>query len=288
MKDDKNLRILCCVCHFFGQNPLFTGKSSGLNPERRRAIIKSCIEQLKKLGNIDIKICGIDSYSLVDIDVAFPFIIHNPTLIVYECLSYLASKVKDYDYFICIEDDIFLPEETFRNVVEFDKHSLLNEILHPNRLEKDNDGAIKCIDTSVISLWTYQYRMYKNREIRVAHNPHSGLLIMERRKLEYTLSQIDNSYRGVFIGKAMESAFAHFHSPFLLYRFYQDLSFHHVLHMDNWIPDINMSKDSEKAGTKDTDIDKSVLMEKSRLQMKDFMPPVLYKAKAYVKKLLNY
>jgi hypothetical protein len=84
--------------------------------------------------------------------------------------------------------------------------------------------------------WTYQRRTYRGRELRIARNPHSALLILSRDKLRYALRHIDVAYRGRFLVWEMDSAFAYYHSPFCLYRSYGDLAFHTVAHLDRWSP----------------------------------------------------
>lgn len=276
----KNKQILCCVCHFYGENNFFNGKSTFQIPQERKQIIEKCISQLKSFENINVKICGIEGFNLVDIDLNFEHIRHNPTLIMYEALNYLANHVEEYDYFICVEDDILVPKETLWNIFKFDQTSLVNEILLPNRLEQDESGTTYyCIDTTAISLWSYQFRRHENREIRVAHNPHSGILVMSKSKLFYALENIDTNYRGVFLGKAMESAFAYFHSAFSLYRAYQDVSFHIVYHMDKWLSDIEISHDS----TSDV-ISKNISPKSANtITLRDFIPSIIYKLVRYLK-----
>src|SRR5687768_16729076 len=132
-------KILCHINHFYGVNPLFTGKSTTQEAEVRKKIIEKCISSLKKLGKVEIKICGIEPFALLDLDLKFQHLTEDPTQIVYESIYKLAEKIDEYDYFICIEDDILLPEQTFQNIIEFDSQSLLNEVLHPNRLETDEN-----------------------------------------------------------------------------------------------------------------------------------------------------
>ncbi len=146
----------------------------------------------------------------------------------------MARHIDDYDYFVNIEDDILLPETTLANVVEFDQESLLNEILHPNRIEEDEAGRRFCVDLEAMPGWTYQRRTYRGRELRVARNPHSAVLILSRAKLRYAQQYIDPAYRGRFLTYEMDSALAYYLSPFCLYRPYDDLSFHTVGHLDRW------------------------------------------------------
>ncbi len=229
------MKVLCYVNHFYGQSEFFEGKSSTQDAAVRRQKVAQCIDQLRNVGDIEIKICGIPSKSLLPPDIDLSHVKHNPTLLIYESLNHMVQYQDEYDYFINIEDDVLLPRETFLNVVTFDRESLVNEVLLPNRLEISDDGEKYCVDLLAMGTWTFQCKQYQGHALRVALNPHSGLLILSRQKFKYALSQIDTTFRGLILSAAMESAFAHFHSPFALYRSFDDLDFHYVVHLDNWL-----------------------------------------------------
>jgi len=55
---------------------------------------------------------------------------------------------------------------------------------------------------------------------------------MSRDKLRYALQYIDRAYRGRFLDREQDSALAYYHSPFALYRPFEDLTFHTVTRMD--------------------------------------------------------
>jgi hypothetical protein len=256
------LKVLCHVNHFFGRSRDFVGGSTRGADEQRREIVGQCLAALRDLGDadVDLRVCGIGDNALV-----------------YESLYDMASQVEGYDYFINVEDDILLPGETWANLLEFDGGSLVNEILHPNRLEVDDTGFRYCVDLYGNPAWTHQTKTFKGRKLRVAVTPHSGILIMSRDKLRYALSEIDASFRGIIFAKGMESALAHFHSPFSLYRAYNDLEFHHVLHLDRWkhsprvVYRANPYRDFHDIS----------------LTARDFVPPAAGKAYRYVKRLLR-
>lgn len=228
------MRVLCYVNHYFGQPAGFEGRSTDTANTGRRQIVEACIAALRALPGAEVLVCGIEGRSLVPIDLDFPEVRSDPKQLIYASLAHMAGRLDDYDYFINVEDDILVPPETFANVLEFDRDSLVNEILHPNRLEDDDSGVPFCVDLKAMPGWGFQRRVYKGREIRVARNPHSGLLIMSRDKLRHALANIDLAYRGRFLVWEMDSAFAYFHSAFALYRPYEDLSFHTVRHLDRW------------------------------------------------------
>lgn len=264
------MKVLALINHFFGHNPNFIGKSSlsaELNEiqiqekkESRKKIIQTVVDELKKIDGIEIKICGINGFNLVPIDIEFNHITNKTIFLVYETLNYM-SKLKDqYDYFMNLEDDILFPNETFQNILKFDKENLINEIFLPNRLEKKNDGEIFCVDLFALKGFTTQTKNYNGKILKVALNPHSGLLVVSKEKLNYLLNKIDINSREIILGTGMESAFAHFHSPFSLFRS-SDLNFHHVVHLDKWTF-------SERDETKNQNFF-------SKLSFSDFIPPII-------------
>lgn len=276
------MKILCYVNHFFGQNPFFEGKSS-LSTEvnakeleekgkRRKLIVEQTVAQLRKIG-AEVKICGIQGYSLVPIDIHFEQAKDRPLLLIYESLNHMAKSVDDYDYFINIEDDIFLSDQVLRNTVEFDAESFVNEILLPNRMEQTPLGEWFCVDFKAISQWTHQQKTFNGKQIRVALNPHSALLIMSREKFKYALKHTDRNYRKPFLYNELDSAFAYFHSAFSLYRTSDDLLFHSVVHMDRWKHSEGEYKHEGK-----------LISTLKSLRFTDFVPPVLTRAISYLRK----
>lgn len=228
------MRVLCYVNHYFGTPVGFAGRSTDGDHERRRSIVAACLESLRALPGAEVNVCGIAGNALEPIDIDFPQIRDDPKMLVYESLAHMAGRAGQYDYYINIEDDILVPGQTFANVVDFDAVSYPTEVLHPNRIETDDDGRVFCVDTEVMPGWTYQRRTYDGHELRVARNPHSAVLILSREKLDYALRHIDLGYRGRFLTYEMDSALAYYLSPFSLYRPYEDLAFHTVTHLDRW------------------------------------------------------
>jgi hypothetical protein len=229
------VRTLCYVNHYFGEPVGFQGRSTDQDSERRRAIVAAALEGLRGLPGAEVAVCGIEGHALEAIDLDFPHIRDNPRLLIFESLAHMARRVDDgYDYFLNVEDDILVPPETLANVVEFDEESLVNEVLHPNRIEVDEAGQRYCVDLKANPSWTYQRRTYRDRVLRVALNPHSAILILSRDKLRYALRHLDLDYRGRYHNYEMDSAFAYYNSPFALLRPYEDLEFHTVTHLDRW------------------------------------------------------
>ena len=228
-------RVLCHVNHYFGRSSGFVGGSTRGEEEQRREVVGKALSALRELpeAELDLRVCGIGENALLPLDAEYGHL-DDPTQLVYESLYDMASRVEEYDYFINVEDDILVPAQAWLNVLEFDRSCLVNEILHPNRMEVDETGFRYCVDLYGNPTWTHQAKSFRGHALRVAVTPHSGILIMSRDKLRYALSEIDRSFRGIIFAKGMESALAHFHAPFSLYRAYDDPEFHHVVHLDRW------------------------------------------------------
>ena len=229
------VRVLCHVNHYFGRSLGFAGGSTRGEADRRRETVERCVAALRALpdADVELRVCGIGDRALLPLDNRYDRL-DDPTQLVYESLYDMASHVDEYDYFINVEDDVLVPPQTWLNVLRFDEGCLVNEILHPNRMEVDDTGFRYCVDLYGNPMWTHQKKSFGGQTLRVAVTPHSGILVMSRAKLRYALREIDRSFRGIIFAKGMESALAHFHAPFSLYRSYDDLEFHHVDHLDRW------------------------------------------------------
>ena len=271
------LNVLCHLNHYFGQSRDFTGGSTKRDGDTRRRTVETCIAALRELpeANVELRVCGIGQNTLVPLDVDYRHL-EDPTQLVYESLYDMATQLESYDYFINIEDDILVPATSWLNVLDFERSCLVNEILHPNRMEVDDTGYRYCVDLYGNPMWTHQTKSFRGHTLRVAVTPHSGLLIMSRDKLRYALNEIDTTFRGIVFARGMESAFAHFHGPFSLYRTYDDLDFHHVTHLDRWklSPAVVYRANPYRAYHEVTPT------------LRDFVPPVAGKAYRYLKRLL--
>lgn len=223
-------RVLCYVNHFFGASTAFTGRSTTARPEARRAVVERCLASIRSaIPQAEIRICGVPGKSLLPIDLAFD--LEDPRHLVYASLDRMADQLEDYDWFVNLEDDIELRGETFRNAVEFERQSLPNECLLPNRMEERHAG-LQCVDLQAIPGWSQQERRFLGRSFRVAVNPHSAILMLSQGQLRHALRHVDRKFRGYVIGGPMASAYAHFHRPLALYRCFDEPAFHSVLHLD--------------------------------------------------------
>ncbi len=243
------MRILACVVHFFGSNSHFQGGSTvGQHQaaasieetmKKRLQIVLNTCDALRKLADhgldVDVKICGIEGKALLPIDWDFSGI-EDPTCLVYETIQRMLKNEGQYDFVMCIEDDIVIPAQTMLNVLRFEDMSLDNEVLHPTRVEILDDGKFDAIDLRLAPGWTQNRRSLFDRTFSVALNPHSGLCIFSKRKAAYASEFLDPSFRERFYGGRMASAFANVHKPFLLWRCRDDPLFHHVIHQDRWSP----------------------------------------------------
>lgn len=228
-------RILCYMNHYFNKNGVFNGQSSNRNPELRRSVVNNALESLKHLENCTVKVCGMEGFSLVELDITFNHL-QDSRMLIFESLVEMSKHLNEYDYFINIEDDILMNQKVLDNILDFDRVSCLNEVLLPNRLEIHRDKTF-CVDTQkCFPGWINTERVFKDRLIKVAINHHSGILILSRDKFRYAVSAINLTTYSNLFGGVMESSFAHFHKPFCLYRFKDDVQFHSIIHMDSWAP----------------------------------------------------
>lgn len=243
------LRVLCCVPHFYSgwssNRAPGSFKSASQKPDKRREFVNKTLASLRDLGqvagvaSVDLRVCGIAGAALVDLDVQFEQ--PNPRLLVSDTLDYMLTQQDHYDYFLLVEDDIVVPRDVLLNAIAFDRVSLPNEVLHPNRIEIDpTTGERYVTDLRTGGRWTAQRRSFAGRVLGVNVNPHSAVMVLSRDKFRYCAAHTDTAFRGLFRfgefdGGEMASAFANFLSPVSLYRPYDDLNFHYVIHQDNFV-----------------------------------------------------
>jgi hypothetical protein len=230
-------KVLAIVNHYYGENNNFIGKSNTQASDVRKRIVEEVIEELKKIPNIDIKVCGIKNKSLIDLNKDFS-LISSPAFLIYNSIEWMTSLVDKYDYFINIEDDVLLTRDTFEKILKFDEESGINECFHPNRMECEGNDEY-CVDLKVWGGWTDISKKYDGIELRVANNPHSAVAVFSRRKLLYAIQKTDLKCRDRIVGYYMASAYCNLHKPFLLFRSFNDIKAHTVLHLDNWKPASN-------------------------------------------------
>ncbi len=252
MKNDTQpqLRVLCCVPHYFaertGDEHLGQWKSVSQQPDIRRRYVEQTISSLRNLsslpevGSVDIRVCGIRGNSLVSLDVEFDE--PEPLFLVFDTIQWMLERREDYDYYLLVEDDIDVPAEVLSNVIAFDQDSLVNEVFHPNRIELD-DGVAFNTDLKTFSEWTTQRKLFRGKQLVVNANPHAAVFVLSADKFNYCADHADLSLRGrlrigEFRGGMMASAFANFLSSVSLYRVYDDLTFHYVVHQDKFEPDL--------------------------------------------------
>ncbi len=242
------LRVLCCVPHYFaertGKTSLGQWKSVSQQPDIRRRYVEQAISSLRDLSSlpevatVDVRVCGINGSSLVALDVEFDE--PEPLFLVFDTLHWMLERRQDYDYYLLVEDDILVPAEVLSNAIAFDQVSMLNEVLHPNRIEVD-EGIEYNTDLRTDGHWTTQRKLFCGRQLVVNTNPHSAVFVLSARKFNYCAEHADLSLRerfriGDYRGGMMASAFANFLSSVSLYRVYEDLTFHYVVHQDKFEP----------------------------------------------------
>ncbi|NNE16924.1 MAG: hypothetical protein HKN10_00470 [Myxococcales bacterium] len=182
--------------------------------------------------------CGIRGNALVSLDVEFDE--PEPQFLVFDTIQWMLERRQDYDYYLLVEDDIEVPAEVLSNVIAFDQVSMVNEVLHPNRIELEN-GVAYNTDFRTSGQWTTQRKLFCGRQLAVNANPHAAVFVLSAPTFNYCGDHADLTLRGrlrigEFRGGMMASAFANFLSPVSLYRPYDDLTFHYVVHQDKFEP----------------------------------------------------
>jgi hypothetical protein len=228
------VKTLCLICHYYDPRGPFVGGSATQTMEVREAMVRRCHQGLKSVNNIDLCVVGVNNKALIPLDQTFDHL-SDPRLLVYEALDHLKEYVKSYEYLMVIEDDILVTNEIFENVFQFDTQFEKKDIFLPNRIEIVNN-QIFCVDTTMVPGTQGPSKTFQNREIKVFRNPHSGIGIFRSDKYIFSREKIDVNYRGLIVGGYMASAFAHYHTPFNLYRVCDGLDYHTVLHVDHWKP----------------------------------------------------
>lgn len=236
------MNCLCLFVHYFNPQGPFGGRSKHQDPQVRRAIVERALFSLRALREFDVRVCGHGGQSLVPLDFDLCDRTANPQFLVFEALQMLQEFRESYDYFLVVEDDILLSADVWRNVLSFDAHyaeaSSQRWIFHPNRIEYRRDQTPFCIDLAVVRRRIGEPIRFEGRELQEHENPHSGLLLVNRAKLNIIAQDVDPSFRGSVIGGPMASAFAHYHKPFRLFRCIDGLDFHTIHHLDTmqWQP----------------------------------------------------
>lgn len=229
-------RILAYVVHYYGSGSTFAGKSTRAEAGARRTKVEKVVAALRSTGyDVDVAVCGIPGSALVPVDLDLSGSVTDPRHLVYAAIEHLAERVDDgFDYFMCVEDDILVPEEAIERMIRFRDEARVNEVLMPNRLDESDQGVRYCMDLVLVPGWRDLRRRFERTRLDVAVNPHSGLAFLSREQMHYARRRVDLGRRDQFLGGPMASAFANLHQPFLLWRTRADLAKHHVLHLDQW------------------------------------------------------
>lgn len=232
------MRVLCYINHYFNPHGPFQGQSARQHADIRRACVRQAILSLTSSEfDITLVVCGIPGHNLVPVDLEFTDLAH-PTHLVFASLERMALEGERYDYFLNMEDDIQVPSSVLRNVFAFDRTCELDEVLHPNRMEADNEGTF-CVDLVAFPGWSGHERKFADQQLGVARNPHSGLLLLSRPKFIYMRDTVNLGFRGQmegFPGGPMATAYFNAHQPFRLWRVIDPHSDHVVHHLDRWVP----------------------------------------------------
>lgn len=236
------MRCLCLFVHYFNPQGPFGGRSKHQDPKIRRRIVERALFSLQALKDFDVRVCGHGGHSLVPLDFDLRVRTPNPQFLVFEALQMLQEFRESYDYYLVVEDDILFSGDVWRNVLAFDAQyaqaSSQRWIFHPNRIEYRRGLDPFCIDLAVVRRRIGEPIGFEGRQLQEHENPHSGVLLVNRAKLNIIAQEVDSSFRGSVIGGPMASAFAHYHKPFRLFRCIDSLDFHTIQHLDamRWQP----------------------------------------------------
>lgn len=236
------MRCLCLFVHYFNPQGPFGGRSKHQDPQIRHRIVERALFSLQALRDFDVRVCGHDGHSLLPLDFDLNDRTPNPQFLVFEALQMLQEFRETYDYFLVVEDDILFSADAWRNVLAFDAQyaeaSSQRWIFHPNRIEYRHGQAPFCIDLAVVRRRIGEPIDFEGRQLQEHENPHSGVLLVNRAKLDIIAQEVDSCFRGSVIGGPMASAFAHYHKPFRLFRCIDGLDFHTIQHLDamHWQP----------------------------------------------------
>jgi hypothetical protein len=236
------MRCLCLFVHYFNPQGPFGGRSKTQDPQIRQGIVERALFSLRALKDFDVRVCGHGGCSLVPLDFDLSDRTSDPQFLVFESLQMLQEFKLSYDYFLVVEDDILVNADLWRNVLAFDsQHAEFSSqrwIFHPNRIEYRRHQTPSCIDLAVVRRRIGDPISFEDRLLQEHENPHSGLLMVNRPKLDIISCEVDPRSRETVIGGPMASAFAHYHKPFRLFRCIDGLDFHTIQHLDpmDWKP----------------------------------------------------
>ena len=211
-------KLLCYVNHYFGNASAFVGRSTAGDAQTRREIVEAVVTRLRALpGEVEVYVCGFPEAAVVPVDLGLSEI-GDPRLIVYESIERMFTAINEYDWFLNIEDDIFVQDNLVRNARTFAAISKINEVWLLNRMESRSDGTLSCVDLEAVPGWTGLERQLQGGILGVAHNHHSGLFLLSREQMRYASTRVPLKRREEFHGGLMASAYANIHAPLLLRR----------------------------------------------------------------------
>lgn len=230
------MRCLCLFVHYFNPQGSFGGRSKYQDPLIRQRIVERALFSLRALREFDVRVCGHGGHSLVPLDFDLCERTANSQFLVFEVLQMLQVFREFYDYFLVLEDDILLSADVWRNVLAFDAQyaeaSKQRWIFHPNRIEYRQDQTPFCIDLAVVRRCIGEPILFEGLQLQEHENPHSGMLLVNRAKLDIINQEVDPGFRGSVVGGPMASAFAHYHKPFNLFRVNKRYDYHTIQHLD--------------------------------------------------------
>jgi hypothetical protein len=214
-------KILCLVPHYFGPAIFFGGSTDPQNL-RRKAVVQRARKQLQRIVRSvgvggTLVYCGFKCRALVPVDLDLSDRINDPRALCYVLFDIADSLLADHTHLLVVEDDIWVPHATIKNLLALEPLLPADCLLLPNWIEWIL-GVPVCVDTYVNPGWTGKYSQIKGKNFFEDKIGHSGFLFMP-------VETFRRAYRGrrfldhqQFFGDMMASAFANIHFSFKLYR----------------------------------------------------------------------
>lgn|GEM_PF-3172719 len=190
---DKNMlqqgsfKIFAAIPHFFDVLGIYQndfGSHESDNYSCRQAIIETTSASISNaLDSLDIEYV-ITYYGVNDQFIKRSRVISEvsePKHLPWFVIDKAFEQIDEYDYFLFVEDDIFVPLGLLETLINIDLNLELNEIVIPNRIETLSGNEF-CVDMIAMPGWETEEKIYAGLRLRQARNIHSGFLLLSREK----------------------------------------------------------------------------------------------------------
>ncbi len=237
------LRVLVGIPHFFSvviQPDLFHGSYAVQNRAKRLEIIAQSLNSYKEVFSeldIDGKILlfGDPNNALIKPDIDVSNEVQNSLHIPWKAIDYLAKIVKDYDFVIIAEDDIYVSTETISELLKLENELDMSKTIIPNRVEFFENQAF-CVDLLNAYRWKTKSIVIRGEEYRQPLNTHSGFLLLSTSKFIHAYDRRRHDFP-TKIGALgyLESALANLTDSMSVFRKIPVNCSLPVTHLDGWL-----------------------------------------------------